>query len=100
MRLMMMETIINKKRYCTEGSIILAHDAYWDGHNYERKGRNQWLLKTKNGNYFLQTQTQWQEERDSITPLLLDEAIMKYEDLPEHEIEFEEAFPDVKIEEA
>lgn len=100
MHLRNMVEIINRKRYQTEGSAILASDCYWDGHNYERRGRNRWLFKTKNGNYFIQIQTQWQGELDRITPLTQDEAIAEYESLPEHEVEFEEAFPGVKIQEA
>jgi len=100
MHLRNMVEIIERKRYQTEESTVLASDCYWDGHNYERRGRNRWLLKTKNGRYFMQIQTQWQGELDRITPLSEEEAICEYEALPEHEVEFEEAFPGVEIEEA
>jgi hypothetical protein len=48
----------------------------------------------------LQIQTQWQGELDRITPLSLEEAIQSYEDLPEHEVDFEVAFQGIIIEEA
>jgi hypothetical protein len=42
----------------------------------------------------------WQGERDSIEPLPVAEALELYEQLPEHEVEFEEAFPGELVEEA
>jgi len=95
-----MIVVIDRKRYTTKDATIIASDEYCDGHFSERTGQNQWLLKTKKGSYFLQTQTQWQGERDSIIPCTLEEAIYHYEYLPVHEVEFEKAFPGVEIEEA
>jgi len=95
-----MVAVINRKKYATSDATIIASDEYWDGHNWERRGRNQWLLRGKNGNYFLQTQTQWQGERNTITALTKEDAIEIYEQLPEHEVEFEQAFPGVTVEEA
>ena len=87
-----MQAIINGKRYDTEKAELIAHNRYWDGHNFERQGRNQFLYKTKIGNFFLHTTTLWQGERDSIIPLDLVEAMSEYEKLPEQEIEYETAF--------
>ena len=95
-----LERIVGRKRYKTEGATVLAHDAYWNGHNFERRGRNTWLLRTPNGAYFSQTQTCWQGEQDEIHPLSQDDAIMLYEELPEQEVEFEQAFPGVDLKEA
>lgn len=92
--------VIGGKRYKTADSEEIANDAYWDGHNYERRGRNRFLFKTKNGNYFTVTRTQWQGERDTLTPLSQDEAITLWEQLPEHEVSFGEAFPSVQVEDA
>lgn len=39
-------------------------------------------------------------ERDRIEPLERDEAIRLYEELPVKELDFEEAFPGVEVEEA
>jgi hypothetical protein len=92
--------VIGGKRYKTADSVEIANDAYWDGHNYERRGRNTFLFKTSNGNYFAVYRTQWQGERDTLTPLSQDEAITLWEQLPEHEVSFEEAFPGVQVEDA
>lgn len=100
MRPRMMVEVIGGKRYRTETATLIAHDAYWDGHNWERHGRNTFLFRTPRGNYFAQHQTCWQGERDRIEPLSRDEAIRLYEELPAKEVEFEEAFPGVEVEEA
>mgnify|MGYP001771086728 CR=1 FL=1 len=92
MKLRKMDVVINRKRYQTETSVLLAHDAYWDGQNFERNGRNTFLLRTVRGNYFVQYQTLWQGERDTIQPISREEAIEMYEGLPEKEVPFEEAF--------
>ncbi|HHY39477.1 MAG TPA: hypothetical protein GX507_11235 [Clostridia bacterium] len=96
----MMNAVIGGKRYKTETATLLASDAYWDGHNWERHGRNTFLFKTPRGNYFVQHQTCWQGERDTLEPLSQEEAIRLYEDLPEKEVPFEEAFPNVRVEDA
>lgn len=95
-----MNEVIGGKRYNTKIATPIADDAYWDGHNYERRGRNRFLFKTKNGNYFTVTRTQWQGERDALTPLTQDEAITAWEEMPEKHVEFEEAFPGVTVEDA
>lgn len=100
MNLVNMEAIIGRKRYRTETATLLAHDNYWDGHNFDRHGRNIFLLRTPNGEYFAQHQTMWEGERDHIEPLSKEEAMELYEALPEHEVEFEEAFPGELVEEA
>ena len=87
-----MQAIINGKRYDTEKAELVAHDRYWDGNNFERQGRNQFLYKTKIGNFFLHSTTMWQGERDSITPLDIIDAMAKYEALPEQVVEYEQAF--------
>jgi len=97
---MNLTAVINGKKYRTETATVLAHDCYWDGHNFERHGRNTWLLRTPKGRYFLQQQSLWQGERDYIEPVGKEEAMRWYEDLPEKEVEFEEAFPGVTAEEA
>lgn len=100
MKLQNLVKVINGKKYETAKAIVIAHNCYWDGHNFERNGRNIWLLKTPNGNYFLQHQSLWQGEHDYIEPISLEEAVQWYETMPVAEMEFEEAFPDVIIEEA
>ncbi len=93
--------IIDRKRYSVSTATLIAHDAYWDGHNYERHGRNTFLYRTPRGRYFTVTLTQWQGESDSLTPVSQDDAIDLYERvLREHEVEYAAAFPDVEVQEA
>lgn len=93
--------IVNRKRYDVSTATLLASDAYWDGHNFERHGRNRFLYRTPRGAYFLVTLTQWQGERDTLQPLPLEDALVMYEhDLPEHAEEYADAFPGVTVEEA
>ena len=95
-----MTRIIEGIRYDTEKATLIADDVYWDGHNFERSGRNTWLYRTPNGRYFTVTGTLWQGERDTLTPLDAEEARRLYERLPEQEVDYEEAFPDVTVTDA
>ncbi|MFZ5878713.1 MAG: hypothetical protein ACOY0R_05040 [Chloroflexota bacterium] len=95
-----MTEIVERKQYSTKTATLLADDEYWDGSNFERNGRNCFLYGTPNGAYFTVNMTQWQGERDSLTPITQAEAIDLYETLPERHVPFEQAFPGVKVEEA
>jgi hypothetical protein len=93
--------IVNRKRYNTETATLIASDAYWDGHNFERHGRNSFLYHTPNGAYFSVNLTMWQGEQDSLAPLTQEEALELYEGpLSEHEVTHKIAFPDVVVEDA
>jgi len=93
-----MTRIIDRRRYSTATATLLAGDDYWDGHNFERRGRNAYLYRTPGGSYFVLTMTQWQGERDTLRPLDIDEAISLYESvLSEHRVEYAEAFPGVEV---
>ncbi len=81
MKLFNRTQIVNGKKYRTETASVVADDVYWDGHNFERSDRNTWLLKTPQGAFFLQHQTCWQGERDSIEPVTLEQAKEWYERL-------------------
>lgn len=95
------EKIVDRKRYSTQSATLLAHDAYWDGSNFERRGRNAFLYRTARGSYFVVWLTQWNTEADDLTPVMQQEAIELYEGrLREHCVPYEEAFPDVIVEEA
>ena len=87
-----MRRIIDKKQYDTETAILIADDRYWDGHGWERGCRNKYLYKTKKGNYFLMITTLWAGERDYLESLSKEAAKKYYENLPEHEMEWEAAF--------
>ena len=67
--------IIERKRYDVETATLIAGDDYWDGHNFERHGRNTFLYRTPNGAYFEVTLTQWQGERDTLIAISQDESI-------------------------
>ena len=95
-----MAAVINKVRYRVGDATLLAHDSYWDGNNYERHGRNRFLYRSPRGRYFVVCLTMWQGERDYIEPLTDEAAYELYEDLPEHEVPVEEAFPNVVVEPA
>lgn len=84
--------VVGGKLYDTEKAVVIASDEYWDGHNYERCGRNVHLYKTAKGSYFKVTSTQWQGELDRIQPLTVAEAKQLYEEMPEHDVEYVEAF--------
>jgi hypothetical protein len=93
--------IIDRKRYSTQTATLIADDAYWDGHNHERRGRNTFLYRTPGGRYFTVNLTQWQGEQDTLTPVDLDEAIRLYEGpLSEHAVSYRAAFPNVIVEDA
>ena len=93
--------IVDRKRYDTATATLIAHDAYWDGHNFERHGRNTFLYMTPKGSYFTVHLTQWQGERDTLNPVTQDEAIELYESsLIEHEVDYATAFPGVQVENA
>lgn len=87
-----MKQVINGKLYDTEKADLVASDRYWDGHNWDRHGRNVYLYKTKKGNFFLAHTTRWEGERDHIEPLSKEEAKTWYEQLPEQEMGYEDAF--------
>ena len=96
-----MTRIIDRKKYSTETATLIASDEYWDGSNFERSGRNCFLYRTPNDAYFTVNLTQWQGERDTLTPITQDEAIDLFENsLTEHEVKYSEAFPDVTVAEA
>lgn len=87
--------------YDTTTADLLAGDDWWDGHNYERRGRNRFLYRTPAGRYFLQHRTAWQGERDRLEPVTEAEALRLYsEELTERRVGFEKAFPSTEVQEA
>jgi hypothetical protein len=93
-----MVRIIGRKRYNVKTATLIASDAYWDGNNWERRGRNEFLYRTPNGGYFTVNLTQWQGERDTLIPVTQEEAIDLFEgSLTEHEVTYAEAFPGVEV---
>jgi len=95
------ERIIGRKSYSVETATLIAADDYWDGHNFERRGRQTFLYRTPKGAFFTVTLTQWQGEQDTLSPISEGEAIELYEGrLTEHRVDYAEAFPGVAVEEA
>ena len=93
--------VVERKRYSVKTATLLASDAYWDGHNWERRGRNSFLYRTPKGAYFTVSLTQWQGEQDTLQPVTEGDAIELYEGaLSEHAVPYEEAFPSVTVEDA
>jgi len=96
-----MTRIVAQRRYSTATATLLASDAWWDGHNWERSGRQTWLYRTAAGSYFTVTVSQWSGERDVLEPCSIEDAQLLYEgSLSEHEVEYSEAFPDVVVADA
>jgi hypothetical protein len=95
-----MRAVIGRKVYDTTTAVFLAGDDHWDGHNFERQGRQTFLYRTPKGAFFATHLTCWQDEQDRIEPLTLDEAVELFEGMSEQRVSFEEAFPGVKVEEA
>jgi hypothetical protein len=60
-----MRAVIGRKVYDTATATLIADNAYWDGHNFERHGRNTFLYRAKNGGYFAVYLTCWQGEQES-----------------------------------
>lgn len=93
-----MDWVVAGKRYCTEESTLLAHDAYWNNnYNWEHEGRNTFLFRTPNGYFFSQHQSLVPGQLDSIRPLTIDEAMHLYHLLGRKEVPFPIAFPYVKV---
>ena len=84
--------IVGGRLYSVAVSTLLADDAYWDGKNWERSGRNRFLYKTAKGNYFVVLRTQKDGGMDEILPLEMDEAMLWYERLAEKRADYRTAF--------
>ena len=95
-----MNWVVAGKRYRTDTATLIAHDAYWNGHSWEQGGRNTFLFRTPNGNFFAQYQTLLPGETGKIVPLEIDEAISLYHSLHKKEVPFTVAFPCIKAEDA
>lgn len=92
-----MTRIIQGKRYETQSASLIAHDAFHDGHNWERSGRNTFLFRTRRANFFAQYQTKRPGEDDRLEALDVDAALTLFDSLPVKEVELETAFPGIQI---
>lgn len=91
--------IFDRKRYDTKTSTLLAGDDWFDGHNYERRGRQRFLYRTAKGAFLLQSLTQWEKERNRLELVDEAQALALWEELTERRVGFSEAFPGVNLEE-
>ena len=93
-----MTRIIDRKRFSTKTAELIAGNDYWDGHNFERHGRQLFLYRTPKGAFFTVSLSCWQGERDTLEPVSQDEAIELFEGaLTEHRVDYEDAFPGVVV---
>lgn len=88
---------VNRVRYRVATATLLADDCYWDGHNYERGGRNTFLFRSPTGRYFIVAMSQWQgEPHQQIIPMDEADAEELYNTL-EKRVGYTEAFPSVTV---
>lgn len=94
--------VVAGKRYRTDKATLIAHDAYWNGYNFEQGSRNTFLFRTPKGNFFAQYQTLLPHEVETgkIVPLEVDEAVSLYHSLYKKEVPFRVVFPRIKAEDA
>lgn len=95
-----MVEIIRGKRYNTDTATLIADNAYWDGSNFDRSGRNTFLYRTPKGAYFAAHLTCWRGEQSHLEPLTETEARELYEELREKRVEYTLAFDGVTVEDA
>lgn len=75
-------------------AVLLAGDDYWDGRGWERRGRNSYLFRSADNNYFLHTRSSWPNEADGLTERVsVREARCLFENLPNRRVSLAEAFP-------
>jgi len=92
--------VVAGKRYRTDKARLIAHDEYWNGYSCEQGGRNTFLFRTPEGNFFAQYQTLLPGEINRIVPLETNEAIALYQSLHKKEVPFGVVFPNVRVKDA
>lgn len=101
MKWMSRNEVIDGLLYDTDTATLLADDNYWDGHNFEHHGTNTYLFRGPGGRYFKQIRSQWEGADDGALETLTDaEAQALYEGLREKRVLFQEAFPNVQVQDA
>jgi len=92
-----MKKVINRKVYDTKTSEEVCCNGILNQNGCTRCTE---LYKTSKGNFFFYYRTMWQGEENSIIPCSEQEAANFYEGCNDTSMEWEEAFPDITIEEA
>ena len=95
-----MRKIVNRTVYDTEKAKCIATNDFRDGNNKWSGGRSSSLYRTKKGNYFIEHNTSWQGEHDSLQLCEIEKAEEVFEEMSTQKVEYEEAFPENKLEEA
>lgn len=85
-----MKKVINGKRYNTETGTLLAKN--------KSTGRESYLYRTPRGAFFRYTETIWEGEHDSITPLTVAEAKELFELFNDPRLDWESAFNEIPAE--
>ena len=92
--------ILDRKRYDTETATLLSGNDWWDGHNWERSGRNTFLYRSPRGAYFAAHLSCIEGEADRIEPLTEGDAITMFEAhavYGKNRMSFDKAFPGIEI---
>ena len=96
-----MQQVIDGKRYDTQTATLVARGHYRVNKPFEPYDHHIALYRTPTGRYFAIDAPGWQGGREILTPISEAEAVELYMyGLPEHLVEFEDAFPDVVVEDA
>jgi hypothetical protein len=102
-RIAQAEEIVRGIRYQVADAALIAHDGKYDivtGDCDRPPGCAMFLFRGINGHFFTLRLTDWQDETDTIEPCSIGDAMTIYRDLKEKVLTWEEAFPEVKVQEA
>ena len=97
------EDIIRGIRYRVADATLLAFDGRYDivSGLCDRPSRLAlFLFRGVNRHYFTLRLSDWQDETDRISPCSVGDAMATYRDLEEKVLTWEEAFPEVKVQDA
>jgi hypothetical protein len=97
------EEIVKGIRYRVADAALVAHDGHYDIVTgcCDRPSREAWFLfRGIHGHYFTLVLQDWQDETDTIEPCSVGDAMAIYRDLDEKVLTWQEAFPEVPVQEA
>jgi len=87
-----MKKVIEGKIYNTETAEAIADNEFSDGTNRMSHGRCLTLYKTKKGAFFVEHETCWEGERDTIEPVTMEQAKDYYESMKNEKVSWAGAF--------
>lgn len=97
------EDIVRGIRYRVTDALLLAMDGHYDlmSGECDRPSRLAlFLFRGVNRHYFTLRLSDWQDETDRISPCSVGDAMATYRDLEEKVLTWEEAFPEVSVQDA